>query len=151
MTGWLRHSVPQAGSQSLLAAAAGAAALLQRSRPGPTSYGEKPLFLVAGWVESAYGDVLGASEQDIVNRAVYSEAEVWGVEKEEHLTLFPKPHPERTFFFFFPKMLNVFRASRLLVCVPLGDCGWQTWVSCDFPVEPYLLYEQLLQGLRWSL
>lgn len=68
MTGWLRHPVPRAGSQSLLVATAGAAELLQWARPGPTSCGEQ----LAGWVESVYGDVLGASGQGTVSRAVSS-------------------------------------------------------------------------------
>lgn len=133
MTGWLRLPVPQAGSQSLLIAAAGAAALLQWARPGPTSCREQPLFLLAGWVESGYGDVLGGSGQGILSRAVSS----------------PNCTQKELFFFF--KMLNMFRASRFLVCVPLGDCGWQTWSQLWFSCGTVPAYKQLLWGLCWSL
>lgn len=143
MTGWLRHPAPQAVSQSLLVA------LLQWARPGPTSCGEQPLFLLARWAESAYGDVLGASGQDIVSRAVSSEAEVWGVEKEEHFTLLRKLHPEITFFFF-PKCSTCSEQAGSLCVYSRWLCD-KSGVSCDFPVEPYLLYKQLLQGLCWSL
>lgn len=113
----------QPGSQSLLVAAAGVAALLQWARPGPTACGEQPLFLLAGWVESACGDVLGASGQDIVSRAVYSEAEVW---KKKSISPCSPSCTHKELFFF--KMLNTFSINRFLVCVPLGgDCGWQTW------------------------
>lgn len=40
--------------------------------PHPVENSQQPLFLLSGWVESAYGDVLGGSGQGILSRAVCS-------------------------------------------------------------------------------